>query len=114
MKLKSKLYKIVVKPAMVYGSECWALHKQEEKGLHTTEMKTLRWSPGKTRKDRIKNATSCVKKPSQSEKSFLSYAHGQTNYSKHIHTVNSKCVYNQTCNPYITCDFLLSFIPNNI
>ena len=30
MKLKRKLYKTVVRPAMVYGSECWALSKQEE------------------------------------------------------------------------------------
>ena len=49
MKLKSKLYKTVVRPAMVYGSECWALRKQEEQRLHTTEMKMLRWSQGKTR-----------------------------------------------------------------
>ena len=57
MKLKSKLYKTVVHPAMVYGSECWALRKQEEQRLHTTEMKMLRWSQGKTRKERIKNET---------------------------------------------------------
>ena len=57
MKLKSKLYKTVVRPAMVYGSECWALRKQEEQRLHTTEMKMLRWSQEKTRKDRIKNET---------------------------------------------------------
>ena len=57
MKLKSKLYKTVVRPAMVYGSECWALRKQEEQRLHTTEMKMLGWSQGKTRKDRIKNET---------------------------------------------------------
>ena len=37
--LKSKLYKTVVRPAMVYGSECRALRKQEEQRLHTTEMK---------------------------------------------------------------------------
>ena len=55
MKLKNKLYKTVVRPAMVYGSECWALRKEEEQRLHTTEMKMLRWSQGKTRKDRIKN-----------------------------------------------------------
>ena len=48
MKLKSKLYKTVVRPAMVYGSECWALRKQEGQRLHTTEMKMLRWSQGKT------------------------------------------------------------------
>ena len=57
MKLKSKLYKTVVRPAVVYGSECWALRQQEEQRLHTTEMKMLRWSQGKTRKDRIKNET---------------------------------------------------------
>ena len=57
MKLKSKLYKTVVRPAMVYWSECWELRKQEEQRLHTTEMKMLRWSQGKTRKDRIKNET---------------------------------------------------------
>ena len=57
MKLKSKLYKRVVRPAMVYGCECCALRKQEEQRIHTTEMKILRWSQGKTRKDRIKNET---------------------------------------------------------
>ena len=57
VKRKSKLYKTVVRPAMVYGSECWALRKQEEQRLHTTEMKMLRWSQRKTRKDVIKNAT---------------------------------------------------------
>ena len=51
------MYKTVVRPAMVYGSECWALRKQEEQRLHTTEMKMLRWSQGKTRKDIIKNET---------------------------------------------------------
>ena len=44
MKLKSKLYKTVVRPAMVDGSECCALRKQEEQRLHTTEMKMPRWS----------------------------------------------------------------------
>ena len=39
VKLKSKLYKTVVRPAMVYGSECWALRKQDEQRLHTTEIK---------------------------------------------------------------------------
>ena len=42
VKLKSELYKTVVRPAMVYGSECWALRKQEEQRLHTNEMKMLK------------------------------------------------------------------------
>ena len=44
VKLKSKLYKTVVRPAMVYESEWLALRKQEEQRLHTTEMKVIRWS----------------------------------------------------------------------
>ena len=39
VKLKSKLYKTVVRPTMVYGSECWALRKQEEQRLQTTEIR---------------------------------------------------------------------------
>ena len=57
VKLKSKMYKTLVRPAMVYWSECWALRKREEQRLHTTEMKMLRWRQGKTRKHRIKNET---------------------------------------------------------
>ena len=57
MKLYSKLYTTVVCSAMVYGSERWALRKQEEQRLNTTEMKMLRCSQGKTRKDRIENET---------------------------------------------------------
>ena len=49
----NKLHRTVVRPAMVYGSECWALRKQEEQRLYKTEMKMLRWSQGNTRKDRI-------------------------------------------------------------
>ena len=33
---------------MIYGSERWALRKQEEQLLHTTELKMLRWSQGDT------------------------------------------------------------------
>ena len=27
IKLKDKIYKTIVKPAMIYGSECWAVKK---------------------------------------------------------------------------------------
>ena len=58
MKLKNKLYKTVIKPTLIillYGSECWALHRAEQQRMHTAEMKMLRWIQGKTRNDRIRN-----------------------------------------------------------
>ena len=53
-KLKDKVYKTAIKPAMVYGAECWAVRKKERK-LHTTEMRMLRWARGKTRLDHVRN-----------------------------------------------------------
>ena len=55
VKLKNKLYKIVVRLTLIYGSECWALHKAEHQRMHTTEMNMLRCIQGKIRKDRIRN-----------------------------------------------------------
>ena len=54
-KLKDKVYKTAIKPAMVYGAECWAVGKKEERKLHATEMRMLRWARGKTRLDHVRN-----------------------------------------------------------
>ena len=48
------MYKTAIKPAMVYGAECWA-GKKEERKLHTTEMRMLRWARGKMRLDHLRN-----------------------------------------------------------
>ena len=55
IKLKDKIYKTIVKPATIYGSECWAVKKNDTQKLHTTEMRMLRWARGKTKKDHVKN-----------------------------------------------------------
>nr|QQJ42582.1 chitinase 6-2 [Sogatella furcifera] len=54
-KLKGKIYKTVVRPALMYGAETWAVKKAHEHRLEVTEMKMLRWSCGLTRRDRIRN-----------------------------------------------------------
>ena len=38
-----------------YGSECWAVKKNDTQKLHPTEMRMMRWARGKTKKDHIKN-----------------------------------------------------------
>ncbi|XP_039281635.1 uncharacterized protein LOC120350816 [Nilaparvata lugens] len=36
--IKGKVHKAAVRPAMIYGAECWPLKKQHAEKLHTTEM----------------------------------------------------------------------------
>ena len=54
-RLKGKVYKTVIRPVMMYGSETWTLRKEEERMLEAAEMKMLRWSTGKTKLDKVKN-----------------------------------------------------------
>ena len=55
VKLKDKVYKTIIRPAMTYGSECWAVKKKDEYKLNSAEMMMLRWARGKTRLDHIRN-----------------------------------------------------------
>ena len=55
MKLKDKVFKTIIRPAMTYGSECWAVKKKDENKLKSAEMRMLRWARGKTRLDHIRN-----------------------------------------------------------
>ena len=54
-KLKDKVYKTAIKPAMVYVAQCWAVRKKEERKLHATEMRMLRWATGNKRLDHVRN-----------------------------------------------------------
>ncbi|XP_077407522.1 uncharacterized protein LOC144038707 [Vanacampus margaritifer] len=54
-KMKGKVYKTVVRLAILFGLETVPLRKRQEAELEVAEMKMLRFSLGVTRKDRIKN-----------------------------------------------------------
>ena len=54
-RLKGKFYRTAIRPAMMYGSECWATKKQHVDKMSVAEMRILRWMCGKTRKDRVRN-----------------------------------------------------------
>jgi hypothetical protein len=55
LKLKGKVYRTVVRPALLYGSECWPTNARHEQSLHVTEMRMLRMACGVTRLDRLRN-----------------------------------------------------------
>ncbi|XP_047480558.1 uncharacterized protein LOC125033219 [Penaeus chinensis] len=56
-KLKGRIFKTIVRPAMLYGMEAVAVTKGQERKMEVAEMRMLRFSLGKTRLDRVRNST---------------------------------------------------------
>ncbi|PHU01184.1 Tyrosine aminotransferase [Capsicum chinense] len=56
-KLKGKFYRVAVRPAMLYGEECWPVKNSHVKKLKVAEMRMLRWMCGLTRGDKVRNET---------------------------------------------------------
>jgi hypothetical protein len=52
---KRKIYKTIIRPVVLYGSECWATKVRDERRQHVTKMRMLRWMCGVTRMGRIRN-----------------------------------------------------------
>ena len=55
MKIKRKVYRTVVRPALMYGAETWVLKKAQENKLEVAENRMLRWMCGVTKLDKIRN-----------------------------------------------------------
>ena len=55
LRVKGKAYRTVVRPAMVYGADTWAVKKAQETKLDEAEMRMLRWMSGVTKLDRFRN-----------------------------------------------------------
>ncbi|GJR14962.1 hypothetical protein Tco_0797614 [Tanacetum coccineum] len=47
--------RVAIRPAMLYGSECWPLMKVQANRMVVAEMRMLRWTCGKTILDMIPN-----------------------------------------------------------
>ena len=46
--LNGKVYRMVVKPAMLYGTECWPIKKTQVQRLMVAEIRMIRWMYGYT------------------------------------------------------------------
>ncbi|GKD67656.1 hypothetical protein Tco_1321746 [Tanacetum coccineum] len=55
LKLKGKFYRVAVRPAMLYGLECWPITKALANRVEVAELRMLRWTCGKTLLDMIPN-----------------------------------------------------------
>ena len=54
-KVKGRIYKVAVRPALMFGLETTALSKRQVADLEVAELKMLRFALGVTRKDKIRN-----------------------------------------------------------
>jgi hypothetical protein len=55
LKLKGKFYRITIRPAMLYGAECWPTKRRHVQQLSVVKMRMLRWICGHTRIDQVWN-----------------------------------------------------------
>ena len=53
--LKGKVHRMVVRPAMLYGFECWPIKKTQVQRLMVAEMRMIRWMCDYIEMDRISN-----------------------------------------------------------
>ena len=90
MKLKGKVDKTVVRPALLYGAETWATARGQAARLEVTEMRMLRWMCGVTRREKIRNehirGTTRVVQASKkiTEKRLKWYGHVRRMKEEHI------------------------------
>jgi len=55
LKLKRIVYRLVVRPTLLYGAECWPIIRSHIQRMRVTEMRMIRWICGHTRLDKIRN-----------------------------------------------------------
>ena len=55
LRLKAKVYEAIIRPALTYGSECWAMKVTNKRKIATTEMRMLCGILGVSRRDHMRN-----------------------------------------------------------
>ena len=55
VELKGKVYRLIVRLAVLYGSVCWLIKKTHVQRLMASEMRMIRWMCVYTRMEIIRN-----------------------------------------------------------
>ncbi|GJS59760.1 retrovirus-related pol polyprotein LINE-1 [Tanacetum coccineum] len=55
LKLKGKFYRVAIRPALLYGSECWPITKALANRVEVANLRMLRWTYGRTLSNMIPN-----------------------------------------------------------
>jgi len=55
LRMKGRVYRMVVRPILLYGVECWPIKRSQVQRMRVVEMGMIRWMCGHTRLDKIKN-----------------------------------------------------------
>jgi len=53
--LKGRVYRMMIRPTLLYGAKCWPIKKTQVQRLMVAEMRMIRWMFGFTRLNRIRN-----------------------------------------------------------
>jgi len=55
LRLKGRVYRMVIRPALLYEAECWPIKKSHVQRMRVAEMRIIRYICGHTRLDKIRN-----------------------------------------------------------
>jgi len=55
MRLKGKFYRMVIRPALIYGAKGWPIKKAQVQRMMVAEKIMIRWMCGYTRRDKVRN-----------------------------------------------------------
>jgi len=55
VKIKGKIYRMVLRPSLTYGEECCPIKKAQIQRMMVAEMRMIRWMCGYARMDKIRN-----------------------------------------------------------
>ena len=55
LKLKGRVYRMVVRPTLLYGAKCWPIKRSHLQRMKVAEMRMIHWICGHKRLDKIGN-----------------------------------------------------------